>query len=293
MRDIKIDINRLKTNNINSTEKSSKVQTANLTHLNIEKNLKSFRQQDVRDLQSSTQNEYENHNHTNDDVANLHKQKGDMESPSQSAHRQNISQSSSFPESTERGSQRPVSPKPHSSNESPEPLSSMNTHSPPKNEVHNQLETSSKNKSFSPSSSDTPRYSNEAQESNNDDETEWIKVDHHRKKNKSMRRHNSTSQVTGAMASYDGKFKAADRTCDLYIGKVAKTVEVISIKEYIENNFNVKVLNIAILEIKTAYFNAFKVTVSANERQALFKPDKWPEGVVIDKFYNRKGKNKF
>ena len=63
--------------------------------------------------------------------------------------------------------------------------------------------------------------------------------------------------------------------------------EVQDINPYVNDTFNVEYLNIEKLEIKTEVFNAFKITVSLSDRDLLFKPNSWPEDVVVGKYYNR------
>ena len=57
--------------------------------------------------------------------------------------------------------------------------------------------------------------------------------------------------------------------------------------EYIRENFNITVVNIAQLEIRSDNFIAFKVTVKALERDKLFNAELWPEDLIVDKFYNK------
>ena len=269
VRDIKIDINHLKQStkqlDLNNCESKQKNETM----------IKSFRQKDVSNIPASTKT-------VNSSATSESNTCGSNASPSKSktAHtslKDNVSvpiQTSQMIPADDQDRQQPssdvtsaVSSQTYSSKTSYHDISSL------------QSKTTS------------AQYNDDIQnERKENDHRGWITIDR-KKKSKNQNRFQSRSLVTGAKSS-DGKFKAADKTCDLFIGKVAKSVEVISIKDYIESNFNVKVLNIAIMEIKTAYFNAFKVTLSNFDREKLFQPDKWPEGVVIDKFYNRNQKGK-
>ena len=69
--------------------------------------------------------------------------------------------------------------------------------------------------------------------------------------------------------------------------KVTKDIGESDIKQYIKEVFDIVDKKIEILKIKTDKYNAFKVTVNLSDRDTLFKPDLWPEGLVINKFYKR------
>ena len=62
------------------------------------------------------------------------------------------------------------------------------------------------------------------------------------------------------------------------------------IKEFIEQTFEIKVFSVNKLDIVSDVHNAFKVCVKANVRERVFNCEKWPEGIIVDKFYNKKVK---
>ena len=88
-------------------------------------------------------------------------------------------------------------------------------------------------------------------------------------------------------ANKDGRLplKAVQKTADVFVGRVTKDIGESDIKQYIKEVFDIVVKKIEILKIKTDKYNAFKVTVNLSDRDTLFKPDLWPEGLVINKFY--------
>ena len=90
-------------------------------------------------------------------------------------------------------------------------------------------------------------------------------------------------------ANKDGRLslKAVQKTADAFVGRVTKDIGESDIKQYIKKVFDIVVKKIEILKIKTDEYNAFKVTVNLSDRDTLFKPDLWPEGLVINKFYKR------
>lgn len=53
----------------------------------------------------------------------------------------------------------------------------------------------------------------------------------------------------------------------------------------------VEVLNAVKFDIYSRDFNSFKVTVYMDEREKLFNADMWLQGVIGEKFYNRKKRN--
>ena len=281
VRDIKVDISQLKQIGDRFNNQSNC-----LTSTNKENTIKTFRQKGAENQSLSTEAANLTHTISNQQssVNSIKQQIENQPSPEMKHTTSNI-------ETSEVG-QTPMlngSPEESTSIESTDvssPLPLTNRGSHPLN-LSNDDDFSTR-----PSFSSTPTEYNEERRNGNGDSNlqGWTTVERRKKKTRGKIRYHSKSLVTGAKCS-DDKFKAAERTCDLFIGKVAKNVDVASIKEYIEKNFTVKVLHIAILEIKTAYFNAFKVTLSTNDKEKLFKPDKWPKGVIVDKFYNRKSKN--
>ena len=55
---------------------------------------------------------------------------------------------------------------------------------------------------------------------------------------------------------------------------------------YIRENFGIEVNSIQQLEIKTDRYKAFKVSAAFHDRDKLFESDKWPENIIVDKFFN-------
>ena len=97
-------------------------------------------------------------------------------------------------------------------------------------------------------------------------------------------RGSNSVRLMGARKDYVSSFRAVKRTVDVFIGRVHKEADEDVIKNYIKETFNIDCNKVEKLQIKTDLYNAFKVTVSFTERDALFKPDMWPEDVVVKKF---------
>ena len=105
-----------------------------------------------------------------------------------------------------------------------------------------------------------------------------------------LRRRRSSNIVTGNKKSNSDDFKSAERFVDVFIGRVEKSVNSEIISNYISDNFEIKCVGIEKLETKTDQYNCFKVNVNIHDREKLFKPELWPEGIVIKKYYIRKKK---
>ena len=92
----------------------------------------------------------------------------------------------------------------------------------------------------------------------------------------------------GSRKSEHSFMKAVKQTADIFLGRVDRSVKTEEITQYIKDSFNVVVENIEVLKIRTDQFNAFKITVLSTEREKLFNSDLWPEGMVVNKYYNRR-----
>ena len=75
---------------------------------------------------------------------------------------------------------------------------------------------------------------------------------------------------------------------DVFLGRVDKDVMVSDIEKYVKDTFDVVTQKVERIEIQSDQFHAFKITVFFDERSKLFNAELWPEGMVINKFYNRK-----
>lgn len=96
--------------------------------------------------------------------------------------------------------------------------------------------------------------------------------------------------ILGKKSHENLSIKAVTRYLDVFIGRVDPGVTMDDLIDYIRKTFNISVVNIAQLEIRSDNFIAFKVTVKAMEREKLFNTDMWPEDLIVDKFYNKSKK---
>ena len=149
---------------------------------------------------------------------------------------------------------------------------------------------------MSPSGSGTSGISGESSRKRSmQDEEGWRVVNRKRKPRTSHQtsvgqqgfRKRDNYRVLGASKDDRFSLRAVGRTADVFLGRVDKNVEESDIEQYIRDVFDIAVKKIEILKIKTDEYNAFKVTVDLSERDNLFKPDLWPEGMIVNKFYKR------
>lgn len=94
------------------------------------------------------------------------------------------------------------------------------------------------------------------------------------------------SRVTGSRKA-SHQLRAVKRTADVFLGRIDNEVSSDDIKQYVSENFEVTLSDIKELSIKTDQYKAFKLSMSLGEREKVFNSELWPEGVIIDKFYNR------
>ena len=106
---------------------------------------------------------------------------------------------------------------------------------------------------------------------------------------KIVQRKRNKFRVMGARKDNNSLVKAVKRTADVFLGRVDTDVQIVDIESYIKDVFNVSVEKIENLKIKSDQFSAFKITVLLDERDKLFDCELWPEGMVVNKFYNRRG----
>ena len=88
--------------------------------------------------------------------------------------------------------------------------------------------------------------------------------------------------------SSPNKFKSANRSIDLYIGRVDIDVKEDDIIKYINDNFSIDQVKIEKLNINATNYNAFKLAVNFSDREKLLNADMWPCGIIVNKFYNRR-----
>ena len=135
---------------------------------------------------------------------------------------------------------------------------------------------------------DSEDHNTEDHNTEEGDKDGWSLVDRRGK-----RRKKSTGNfgIKGSRKDESCGLKAAVRRADVFVGRVDTDVTVNDIKEFIERTFTIEVFSVSKLDIFSDVHNAFKISVKANVRDKLFESDKWPEDIIVDKFYNKRNKS--
>ena len=105
--------------------------------------------------------------------------------------------------------------------------------------------------------------------------------------NKDKRRNKEKSIFGTKKISTDMKIKPAQRLYDIYVGNFDPSTDCSSLKDYIENDLDIKITSIEQLETKNKFIKSFKVSAPLGVRNTLLDHSLWPEGVKCHKFYNR------
>ena len=117
-----------------------------------------------------------------------------------------------------------------------------------------------------------------------DDNDNWTLVDSNRGRRTNR---NGITGVRGLNGNGNLNFKAATRLIDVFVGRVDNDVSCEDLENYIHDVCGVQASSVSNLIIRTDEYKAFKVTVKFTEREKLFNPELWPEGIIIDRFYSR------
>ena len=76
-----------------------------------------------------------------------------------------------------------------------------------------------------------------------------------------------------------GNFKAAERVSDLFLEGVDIDASRKSNIDYVLNTFYINMINLSQIPILSQSFSAFKITVRLHDRDKLFNPELWPQGI--------------
>ena len=98
-----------------------------------------------------------------------------------------------------------------------------------------------------------------------------------------------STRITGSkQTKNDIGLKASNRTVDIFIGRIDVSNTIDDLKMYIKDNFRINIIDISQITARYNHYNCYKVQILLNDRDCLFNANMWPEGVIINKFYNRK-----
>ena len=158
--------------------------------------------------------------------------------------------------------------------------------SPSELEMHNNIDNISRLISNNLLTPDITSMNSNLEIEDGDNDNCWTLVDC-RRRNSIKTRPKFSKSITGVKNSPNNKFKSASRTLDLYVGRVDNDVVDDDIITYVVNNFKINPIKIEQLQIRATNYAAFKLTINSNDRDSLLCPDKWPVGIIVNKYYNK------
>ena len=123
--------------------------------------------------------------------------------------------------------------------------------------------------------------------SGDDDNSGWTTVFSRKRKNTVKSKTKSSSKILGVKSS-GYNFRSADRSIDFFIGRVDVNVKEEDLVKYVNDNFQIDLVEIEKLDIVATNYIAFKLTINYTDREKLLNADMWPCGIIVDKFYNRR-----
>ena len=95
--------------------------------------------------------------------------------------------------------------------------------------------------------------------------------------------------TTGNKKSFDNVgFKSAVKYVDLYLGRCENTCNPDTITNYLTSELKITPVECVQIETKIRFSTAFKITVDVKDKDTLFEPSSWPDGVVCRKFYSNR-----
>ena len=125
------------------------------------------------------------------------------------------------------------------------------------------------------------------EQSENGDNNEWKIVERNRR-----RRGNRELNVAGTRTSVTG-LSGVERVFDLFVGGCNVDTCTEDIKDYCKN-LEVNLKKVEILETKSDWYRAFKISMLQSDREKLMMPDSWPQGVFVRKYFKaRLGRGNF
>ena len=91
--------------------------------------------------------------------------------------------------------------------------------------------------------------------------------------------------VVGTAPQANNGFGGTVKTLDIYVGGCLPTTTPQLIKEHCEEIFNLNFIECEPIDTRNKYCKAFKVSVHATHRNELLKPEFWPQGVIVNKYF--------
>ena len=102
-------------------------------------------------------------------------------------------------------------------------------------------------------------------------------------RNRKPHRGNRQVNVAGTRRNPIG-LSGVERIYDLFIGGCDRETTVNDIKDYCKS-LGVELKKVELMQTKSEWYNAFKISMKQSERDMLMSADSWPQGVFVRKFY--------
>ena len=87
---------------------------------------------------------------------------------------------------------------------------------------------------------------------------------------------------------FDGNFKGALDTKDLYIGRCNKDVKDDDIITFMKNDIKIEAITCSQISREEAPVKSFKITVQAEDVEKLLDPSIWPQNICVRKYFQRR-----
>ena len=106
---------------------------------------------------------------------------------------------------------------------------------------------------------------------------------------------NGKNRSTNTISSRDNvninnNLACAPRLFDIYIGGCNVASESADVNRYCKSITNNDIINCVELETRSEFYKSYKVTLTVNDRATLLSYDYWPQGIIVRKFYNSRGR---
>ena len=94
------------------------------------------------------------------------------------------------------------------------------------------------------------------------------------------------SRVVGVKTSSNFKGAPPPKR-DFFISRVDKSTNIDDISNYITNDIGFDLKEITLISHPESYFCSYKMSISSKDCDRIFDVNIWPEGVKVQRFYNR------
>ena len=99
-----------------------------------------------------------------------------------------------------------------------------------------------------------------------------------------------TPRIVGTRKGTSGNMIGAQRVYDVFVGGCGLNSTALELQNYC-NSSGVSVKKIESLPTKSEWYKAYKISISASDREILLDPNFWLEGIFVRKFFKPREKN--